>query len=115
LKARGGIIVVVLLLVIGVGIRLFELSGRPKDEAERLQRIMIERLHRAADDLPLTVVAHVPESRRSVVVEIGGSLSTEEVHATVLRTVRHEAARLGREVRVVDRLEVRAATDRPAA
>jgi hypothetical protein len=116
MAVTGGIIVVVLLLVIGVGIPLFELSGRRKDVAERLQRSMSERLRSAVDGLPLTVVAHVPESRRScIVVEIGGSVPTEEVRATVLRAVRHEVARRGREVRVVDRLEVRSATDRPAA
>jgi hypothetical protein len=43
MAVTGGVIVVVLLLVIGVGIPLCALSGRRKDEAERLQRSMTER------------------------------------------------------------------------
>ncbi|PWU25578.1 MAG: hypothetical protein C5B48_00565 [Candidatus Rokuibacteriota bacterium] len=113
----GSVIVLVLLLIAGIGVLLlFELSGRRKDEAERLQRRMIEERVRRAANLPLTVVAHVPASRRpSIVVEISGSVPTEEVRETVLDSVRREASRLGREVRVADRLEVRAPGDRPAA
>jgi hypothetical protein len=111
-----GVIVLLLLLIVGVGIPLFELSGRRRDEAERFQRRMIEELVRSAANLPLTVVAHMPESRRSrIVVEIAGSVATEEIRQTVLDAVRREASRLGREVRVADRLEVRFPSDSPTA
>jgi hypothetical protein len=77
---------------------------------------MIERLRSAVVDLPLTIVVHMSGSRRSCfVIEIAGSVPTEQVHETVLGAVRDEASRLGREVRVADRLEVRSAPDRPAA
>ena len=114
--AVSGGIVVVLLLAIGVSIPLFELTGRRKNDAERLQHILTRRVRRAFRDLPVTVDTHVRESgRRWMVIEIRGSVPTEDVRDRVLRTVQHEAFRLGCEVRVVDRLGVRSAADKPAA
>jgi hypothetical protein len=99
-----------------VGIKLFDLSGRREDEAERLQDRMTERLRRAVGEVPLTVVAHASASAREpVVIEIAGPVATMEARERVLRQARFEATRLGRDVRVADRLEVRTTTDRAAA
>jgi hypothetical protein len=49
------------------------------------------------------------------VIEIAGPVPTMEARERVLRQARFEAARLGRDVRVADRLEVRTTTDRAAA
>jgi hypothetical protein len=116
LLVAGGIVILVVALVVGVGIKLFDLSGRREDEAERLQDRMTERLRRAVGEVPLTVVAHASASAREpVVIEIAGPVPTMEARERVLRQARFEAARLGRDVRVADRLEVRTTTDRAAA
>ena len=108
LLVAGGIVILVVALVVGVGIKLFDLSGRREDEAERLQDRMTERLRRAVGEVPLTVVAHASASaREAVVIEIAGPVTTVEARERVLRQARFEAARLGRDVRVADRLEVR--------
>jgi hypothetical protein len=83
MAVAGGVIVVALLLGIGVGIPLFELSGRRKDEAEWLQHSVTERLRSAVINLPLTVVAHVPGSRRSHRHRDCGSVPTAEIRDTV--------------------------------
>jgi hypothetical protein len=116
LLVAGGIVILVVALVVGVGIKLFDLSGRREDEAERLQDRMTERLRRAVGEVPLTVVAHASASAREpVVIEIAGPVPTMEAREWVLRQARFEATRLGRDVRVADRLEVRTTTDRAAA
>jgi hypothetical protein len=116
LLVAGGIVILVAVLVVGVGIKLFDLSGRREDEAERLQDRMTEGLRSAVGEVPLTVVAKASgSSREPVVIEIAGPVATVEARERVLRQARFEAARLGRAVRVADRLEVRSATGRAAA
>jgi len=116
LLVAGAIVILIVALVVGMGIKLFDLSGRREDEAERLQDRMTERLRRAIGEVPLMVVAHASTSAREpVVIEIAGPVATMEARERVLRQARFEAARLGRDVRVADRLEVRTTTDRAAA
>jgi hypothetical protein len=79
LLVAGGSVILVVALVVGVGIKLFDLSGRREDEAERLQDRMTERLRRAVGEVPLTVVAHASASAREpVVIEIAGPVATME-------------------------------------
>jgi len=116
LLVAGAIVILIVALVVGMGIKLFDLNGRREDEAERLQDRMTERLRRAIGEVPLTVVAHASTSAREpVVIEIAGPVATMEARERVLSQARGEAARLGRDVRVADRLEVRTTTDRAAA
>jgi hypothetical protein len=105
------VIAAVLLLVVGVGIEFFDLSGRREERAEWIQNRMTERLRDALGDAPLTVVGYAPPSSRSaLVIELGGMVPTEAVRDTVLRVARREASRLGRDIRVADRLEVQSAS-----
>ena len=116
LLVAGGIVILVVALVVGVGIKLFDLSGCREDDAERLQDRMTERLRSAVGEVPLTIVANASgSSREPVVIEIAGPVATVEARERVLRQARFEASRLGRDVRVADRLEVRNVTGRPAA
>jgi hypothetical protein len=86
LLVAGGIVILVVALVVGVGIKLFDLSGRREDEAERLQDRMTERLRRAVGEVPLTVVAHASASAREpVVIEIAGPVATMEARERVFR------------------------------
>jgi hypothetical protein len=111
------VIVVVLLLFAVIGIKFFDLSGRREERAARVQNRITERLRDVLGDVPITVVAAYdsPSSRSLLVIEVAGPVPTEAVRGRVLRAVRREAARLGRDIRVSDRLEVRRAMDRPAA
>ena len=65
LLVAGAIVILIVALVVGMGIKLFDLSGRREDEAERLQDRMTERLRRAIGEVPLTVVAHASASARA--------------------------------------------------
>jgi hypothetical protein len=109
-----GIILGVIVLAVVVGVRFFDLSGRREDEAQRLQDRIAERVRGVTSNVAITIVAEVPGARRSpVVIEVAGAVPTDTVRDRVLRVVRHETSRIGRDARVVDRLEVGAATATP--
>src|SRR5262245_57149704 len=100
-----------------VGIKLFDLSGRREERTERVQKRITERLRGAMGESPLPVVAAypAPSPRSPLVVEIAGPVPTDAVREQVLHLTQREAARLGHDIRVADRLEVQSAVDRPAA
>jgi hypothetical protein len=107
----GGIVVVVVLLVVSIGVKLFDLSGHREDEAAQLQDRLTERLRPEVGAVPVTIVAHASGSSRTpVVIEVGGPMPTLDTRDRVLRAALHEASRLGRDVRVANRLEVRPVT-----
>jgi hypothetical protein len=110
------IVFVVMLVVVAVGIRLFDLSGRREDRAALVQNRITERLRAALGDVPITVVASgVPSPRAPLLIELTGAVRTHALRETIVSIVRAEAARLGRDIRVADRLEVEARAHRPAA
>jgi hypothetical protein len=109
-------IFVVLLAVVAVGVKVFDLSGRREARAERVQNRITERLRDALGVVPITVVAYSsPSARAPLVIEVTGSVRNGALRDAILETVRREAARLGRDIRVADRLEVESRADRPAA
>ena len=106
---------VVLLAVVAVGVKVFDLSGRREARAERVQHRITERLRDALGVVPITVVYSSSSARAPLVIEVTGSVRNDALRDAILETVRREAARLGRDIRVADRLEVQARADRPAA
>jgi len=109
-------IVVVVLAAVAVGVKVFDLTGRREARAERVQNRITERLRDALGVVPITVVAYSsPSARAPLVIEVTGTVRNDDLRAAILETVRREAARLGRDIRVADRLEVQARADRPAA
>jgi Ca2+/Na+ antiporter len=110
------VVFVVLLVVVAVGIKLFDLTGRREERAERVQNRIAEQLRAALGDVPITVVAYAsPAARAPLVIELTGSVPTEAARDAILGLVRREAARLGRDIHVADRLEVESVARRPAA
>lgn len=111
------IMMVVLLAFAVVGVKFFDLSGRREERAARIQDRIARRLREGLTGLSLTVVAAYasPSPRAPLVVEVVGEVPTPAVRARVLSLAREEAARLGRHVRVADRLEISSIADRPAA
>jgi len=56
-----------------------------------------------------------PSARAPLIIEVVGSVRTQGRRDAILEIVRREAATLGRDIRVADRLEVDSAVDRSAA
>jgi hypothetical protein len=116
----GALVILGVALVVGMGIKLFDL-GRSLRRRGRTASGPHDRAGaQVIGEVPLTVVAHASASAREpVVIEIGGPVATGpvatiEAREWVLRQARFEAARLGRDVRVADRLEARTTTNRVA-
>jgi heme/copper-type cytochrome/quinol oxidase subunit 2 len=111
------VMVVVFLLVAVLGLKFFDLSGRREERAARVQNRITERLRDAMTGLPITVVAAYasPSPRSPLVVEVAGQVPTAAIRERVLQLARQEATRLGRHIRVADRLEVQSVADRRAA
>jgi hypothetical protein len=93
-------------VLIALGVRYLEAQSRHDEEATRLQQALIEPLAR---DPALAGSAVLPlvsmPLRGPARVELTGSVSSPEVRDAAVRTVERESARLGRRVRVINRLE----------
>ena len=106
----------VALIVVALAIKLLDVGGRREDRAGRAHDRVMRRLRGALGELPITVVVSGSPSKRSpLLIDLRGSVGTDAVRETVLGIVRREAAGLGRDVRVVDRLEVESRASRSAA
>ncbi len=96
-----------LILVVGVGLAVFDLGGRHEEEAERLQVMISKALDREVGHVPVLPIAHVPRSRRSpVIVELTGNVPTAELRDVIVHVVEREIARLQPYYRIDDRLGV---------
>ena len=106
------IVIIALLVVIGVVVKLFDLKRKRSAEAVHLQAQISDALLREQNvfRLPVTPTAHVPFlTGTPAVVEISGEVPSSEMKETVLRLVKNEASRIRDDVRVEDRLAVKAA------
>jgi hypothetical protein len=94
-------------VLIALGVRYLETQSQHDEEATRLQQALIEPLAR---DPALAGSAVLPlvsmPLRGPVRVELTGSVSSPEVRDAAARTVERESARLGRRVRIINRLDV---------
>jgi hypothetical protein len=106
------IVIIALLVVIGVVVKLFDLKRKRSAEAVHLQAQISDALLREQNvfRLPVTPTAHVPFLKGTpAVIEVSGEVPSSELKETVLRLVKNEASRIREDVRVEDRLAVRAA------
>ncbi len=106
------LVIIALLVVIGVVVKLFDLKRKRSAEAVHLQAQISDALLREQNvfRLPVTPTAHVPFLKGTpAVIEVSGEVPSSELKDTVLRLVRTEASRIREDVRVEDRLAVRAA------
>ena len=106
------IVIIALLVVIGVVVKLFDLKRKRSAEAVHLQAQISDALLREQNvfRLPVTPTAHVPFlSGSPAVIEVSGEVPSPEIKETVLRLVQNEASRIRDDVRVEDRLAVKAA------
>ena len=106
----------VVLIVVAVALKLLDVGGRREGRAARAHDCVMRRLRGGLGELPITVVVSgLPSKRSPLLIELRGSVGTAVLRETVLGIVRREAAGLGRDVRVVDRLEVESGAHRSAA
>ncbi len=103
----GFVAVVVVGVLIVAGVRYLEAQSRYDDEATRLQQALIEPLAREAVLAGSTVLPLVTMPLHGLIrVELTGWVPSAEVREAAGRAVEREFARLGRRVRVVNRLEL---------
>jgi hypothetical protein len=93
--------------LIALGVRHLEARSRRDEEAARLQQALAEPLARepllaSCSVLPVTTLPTTGRPR----VEVTGWVRSKVARDAAMRAVERQAARLGRRVQLVDRLEV---------
>ena len=103
-------------LLIAIGVRYLEAQSRHDEEAARLQQALIEPLAREPVLAGSSVLPIVTQPLRGPArVELTGQVPSRDVRDAARRTVERESARLGRRIRILNRLEVQdEAARRPA-
>jgi hypothetical protein len=107
-----------LLVIVGVGVKLYDLKRKRETEGVHLQAQVSDALLRDASlfGLPVTPTAHVPWwSGTPVRLELTGRVPSEEARDRVLRLVEQEARQIRSDVEIVDRLQVDASAGIRAA
>lgn len=101
-----------LLVIVGVGVKLYDLKRKREAEGVHLQAQVSDALLRdpSSFGLAVTPTAHVPWwSGTPVRLEVVGRVPTGESRDRVLRLVEQEARQIRPDVEIVDRLQVEAA------
>jgi hypothetical protein len=103
------VLLVGLLVVVGVGVKLYDLRRRRDAEGVHLQAQVSDALLRDPNlfGLAVTPTAHVPWwSGTPVSVEVAGRVAGPEDRERVLAMVEREARQVRPDVVIVDRLEI---------
>jgi hypothetical protein len=99
-------VVAFLLIVIGIGVKMFDLKRKRDAEAVQLQAQLSDALLREGG-LSITPTAHIPLwAGGPVTVEVSGPApASPEGREAALQLVEREAARIRPDVRVIDRIQ----------
>jgi hypothetical protein len=111
------LLVIGLLVIIGVGVKLYDLKRKRELEGVHLQARVSDALMREPDliNLAVTPTASVPWwSGTPVRLEVTGRVPSPESRDQVLRLVEREAKQVRQDVTIADRLQVDAALHRAA-
>jgi hypothetical protein len=103
------ILLVGLLVIVGVGVKLYDLKRKREAEAVHLQAQVSDALLRdpSVFGLPVTPTAHVPWwSGTPARLELMGRVPSPEIREHVLQLVEREALQLRPDVAVVDCLAI---------
>jgi hypothetical protein len=98
-----------LLVIVGVGVKLYDLKRKREAEGVHLQAQVSDALLRDPSlfGLAVTPTAHVPWwSGTPVQLEVVGRVPTAEARDRVVRLVEQEARQVRPDVQLVDRLQV---------
>lgn len=95
-----------LVIVVGIGVKMFDLKRKREAEAVQLQAQLSDALLREGG-LAITPTAHIPLwAGGPVTVELSGPApSSPEGREAALQLVEREAARIRPDVRVIDRIQ----------
>lgn len=105
-----GLVVLLGVLVVGVGLALFDVSARREEEARRLEIVISSAMRRELGPLPVNLVARVPTvDGLPVIVEITGAVQTSAQRDAVVGLVEREVRRRRSLYRIDDGLAVSAA------
>jgi hypothetical protein len=102
-------IVVGLIVLVGLGVKLYDLKRRRDADAVALQAQISDALLRDPGlfGLPVTPTVRIPTWAGSpAIIEIAGQVPAEESHRAVLDVVRGEAARIRSDIQIEDRVTV---------
>jgi hypothetical protein len=97
-----------LLVIVGIGVKLYDLKRKRDAEAVHLQAQVSDALLRdpALFGLAVTPTAHVPWwSGTPARLEVVGRVPSVEAHARAMSVIEHEARSVRPDVEIVDRLE----------
>lgn len=96
----------VMLLIVGVGVKLWDASRKRESDAVHLQSQLSDALLREADFFGLAITPTVHASRGSTRVDVTGRAPSEAVRDAALRIVRQECLRTRPDCEIVDLIEV---------
>ena len=102
-------LVVILLFVLAVLVKTWDLKRKREGEAVIVQSQISDALLRepALFSLAITPTAHVPLWKGSpVTVEVAGQVPSDELREAALRTTEREASRLRSDIRIESRIGV---------
>ncbi|MGH7388071.1 MAG: hypothetical protein ACREM3_01245 [Candidatus Rokuibacteriota bacterium] len=109
-------LLLLLVLVVGAGVWLFDLGGRREREAEALEEQLVIAVRRGVGDVGVLPVAYLSSSGSTQdVVELHGRVPSAEVREAVLRAVEDQLSRSRPGCRLQDRLAVVEDADRHTA
>jgi hypothetical protein len=98
-----------LLVIVGVGVKMYDLKRKRETEAVHLQAQVSDALLReqALFGMPITPTAHVPLwSGTPAVIEVTGRVPSPEIREAALRIIRSEAARIRSDFEIQDQIAV---------
>jgi hypothetical protein len=105
------VLLVGLLVIVGIGVKLYDLKRKREAEGVHLQAQVSDALLRDPSlfGLPVTPTAHVPWwSGTPARLEVVGRVPDPELRDRVLQLVEREARQIRSDVAVVDRLHIEA-------
>ncbi|PWU22807.1 MAG: hypothetical protein C5B48_09665 [Candidatus Rokuibacteriota bacterium] len=103
------VLMIVLFAIIGIGVKLYDLSRKRSDEAMHLQARIADAmmLDPALAALPVAATVHAPLWRGSpMTIEVTGQIPSPSLRDAALNVVVSEASRVGVEYHVEDLLTV---------
>jgi len=107
-----------LLLIVGIGVKIWDARRKREAEGVHLQSQISDALLREGDFFGLAITPTVHAGlRRSVPlrIEVTGQAPSATVRDAALRVVRDEAARMGANFEILDRVEIKPQAVRRAA
>jgi hypothetical protein len=103
------VVIVAALVIVGIGVKLYDLRRSRESEAVQLQAQISDALMREQSlfSVPIIATARASLWRRSTAtIEVAGQVPSQQAHETALRIVRAEAARIRSDFQIEDRISV---------